>query len=167
VCMCVFVCMCVCTVEGCIGDVSPTALGRNRVFISYRISDALSAAEILKNALTARGIASFASHIDSTGSNIAEDIVTALVGCELFVVLGTKSYGEKTDIAFSTYHELEFACDERRPMFLIKMFEGEFIEPMTRFRLPRSLPYVIWEPLTALPFEVVDGICALLGDANV
>jgi hypothetical protein len=135
-----------------------------RVFVSYRLGEAATAAERLKAALEPRGITSFVSHLDSTGGNIAEDIVTALVGCDLFVILGTKSFGEKTDIGFSSYAELGFACDEGKPLFLIKMFDqGDFTEPMTRFRLQSTIPFVLWPPGTAVPAEVIDGIAARLG----
>jgi hypothetical protein len=64
------------------------------------------------------------------------DVVSALFGCKLFVVLGTRNFGEKTDVAFSTYSELECAVDIKKPIFLIKTFDGDFSVKMTRFRLP-------------------------------
>jgi hypothetical protein len=125
--------------------------------VSYRLAEAGPAAEHLKAALSLRGITSFVSHMDSTGRNIAED-VAALSSCQVFVVLGTRNFGEKTDIGFSTYNELEFACDEGKPLYLIKTFDqGDFIEEMTRFRLPKSLPYETWDPATK-PNAIVDGI---------
>jgi hypothetical protein len=130
------------------------------------MSEASTAAEQLKAALRLRGITSFVSHLDSTGCNIAEDVVAELSGCELFVVLGTETFGMKTDTPFSSYNELEFACDLKKPLFLIKMFDGDFAEPMTLFRLPKATPFLVWPPSTNLPAAVMDGIVAKLDETK-
>jgi hypothetical protein len=136
------------------------------VFISYRIHEASQPAEELKVALANRNITSFVSHLEPAGDSIAKDVMAALIGCELFVILGTASYGEDTGIGFSSYNELEFACDERKRRFLIKMCDGDFSDPMTRLRLPKSVPYRFWEPLTTLPVQIVEEICGLVGQEN-
>jgi hypothetical protein len=133
------------------------------VFISFRIKEAGDMPMQLKAALTASGVTSFVSTIDSTSNNIAHDIAVALCGCKVFVILGTATFGEKTDIGFSTYNELELACDIKKPMFLIKVCDGDFTEPTTLLRLPKAMPFVEWLPYTALPREIVDDICAMVG----
>jgi hypothetical protein len=133
---------------------------RYRVFISFRLSEAGSAAEHLKAALSLRNVTAFVAHVDSSG-NIAEDVSAALLDCELFVILGTANFGEETDVQFSTFNELRMARQEMKPLFLIKMCD-DFRVPMARFWLPESMPYVVWEPCTDVPREVVDGICEFL-----
>ena len=54
------------------------------------------------------------------GQNIKEVVVDGLDGCELAVLLGTKTYGTKT-VSFSTYEEMEFVIAEGKPFFLVKM----------------------------------------------
>jgi hypothetical protein len=136
---------------------------RYRVFVSYRMREARKEAEQLKAALERHNITSFVSHLDSTSDDIAEDIVTALAGCELFVILATETFGAKTSVGFSTYNELEYACDRKKPLFLIKMFDGDFKEPMTHFRLPLSVPFLEWPPSTTVPADVIGGIAFKLG----
>jgi hypothetical protein len=138
------------------------SLFRFRVFVSYRINEVSNEAEMLEAALARRNIKSFVSHLEPAGNSIEENVVEALVGCKLFVILGTKSFGEKTDVGFSTYNELEFARDESKPLFLVKFFDGEFKHAVTRFRLPKSVPFVFWQPGAAVPAEVVEGIAAEL-----
>jgi hypothetical protein len=137
---------------------------RYEVFISFRMEEAGDMPEKLQEALDAKDVSSFVSTIDSTSDNIADDIAKALCGCKLFVVLGTKTFGKKTDIGFSTFNELQLACDIKKPIFLIKMFDGDFTEPTTRMQLPKAMPFVVWRPCTVLPMGIVDAICAMVHD---
>jgi hypothetical protein len=41
------------------------------------------------------------------------------------------------------------------------MFDGDYSDPMTLFRLPRDMPFAIWLPATNLPEEIVQEICGL------
>jgi hypothetical protein len=125
------------------------------------MDEAGDAAAKLKAALSARGITSFVSSMDSRSNSIADDIAVALCECKVFVVLGTKTFGKKTDIGFSTYNELVLACDRGKPMFLIKTFDGDFTEPTTLLRLPKDMPFTPWDPATPAD-EVVGIICRMV-----
>ncbi len=52
------------------------------------------------------------------GDNIAAAIIDALSLCKLSVIMGTYTYGEKTDANFSTFNELVFIITDKKPFFL-------------------------------------------------
>ena len=63
----------------------------------------------------------------------------------MVVIMGSKTYGKETASRYSTFQELRFIDDERKPFFLIKMCD-KFEEPETRFRLNDSIAYINWMP---------------------
>jgi hypothetical protein len=137
-------------------------LFRYQVFISYLMEEAGKEAGRLKAALEARNVSSFVSHLDvGWGGNFVDTTAAAVVGCALFVVLGTETYGKETSVGLSGCHELKFALDEGKPLLLIKMFDGgQFKVPMTQQLLPRDVPSVRWGLHTDLRGELVDTICS-------
>jgi hypothetical protein len=156
------VCVCVCALSKAAHIFLALACSY-QVFISYRINEASAAAEKLQDALAARHVTSFVSHLEPAGNSILDDVASALQSCKLFVILGTRTYGKRTEIGFSTYNELEYACDQNKPRYLIKMFDqGDFSETTTLLRLPRATPYVLWDPATDVPQDILDDICAMV-----
>jgi hypothetical protein len=136
------------------------------VFISLRLSEDDGDAAKLQGALEAAGISSFLCGGALAGDNLAEDIACAVDACDLFVVFGTKGYGEQGESRFSTREELQFAVDHDKPIFLIKRCD-EFADPLTRRYLPASMTHVEWQPLTPMPVGLVDEITAKLEAAAV
>ena len=66
------------------------------------------------------------------GTNIGIVIPTALANAKMAIIMGSKTYGKKTENNnFSTYNEMQFILSENKPMFLLKMCE-EWEEPQTR-----------------------------------
>jgi hypothetical protein len=135
------------------------------VFISFRLGEDDGTAIELKEALEAAGISCFLCN-PLVGDNLAAMIAAALDACELFVVLGTKGYGEQGDTRFSTREELQFAVDHDKPIFLIKRCD-EFADPLTRSHLPASMFRQEWLPHTNMPQDLVDNIKAKLEAAAV
>jgi hypothetical protein len=113
-----------------------------RVFISLRFAEAETEARALKAALEARGITAFLCAV-APGSDIAAQISNALDGCQLAIIMGTRTYGKNTGVAFSTLKELRFIQDEPKPFFLVKMCE-RFEEAETRMRLDSAVSYFRW-----------------------
>lgn len=132
----------------------------DQIFLSLRFTEAFAEAKALKDSLSKRGISCFLCSVEE-GKNIKKEIVEAIDACELMVVLGTKTYGFDTGIGFSTYNELEFAVDEKKPMFLVKMCE-RFDVAYTRFTLSRGISYYPWTPGSPLDEELVNRIEAKL-----
>ena len=57
----------------------------------------------------------------------------------MVVIMGTLTYGEDISTGFSTYEELTFLCEEKKPFFLVKMCK-HFGEEKTRVLLPSAAP---------------------------
>ena len=79
------------------------------------------------------------------GDDIARNVINALTKCEMVVIMGSKTYGKETSSRYSTFQELRFIDDERKPFFLIKMCD-KFEEAETRFRLNDSIAFIKWMP---------------------
>lgn len=103
-------------------------------------------AKALQHALYARGISAFLCDIPE-GQDLAGAVIAALTYCRLAVILGTKTYGKKTESGFSTFEELRYIFEEKKPFFLVKMC-NEFAEHETRFRLTSSISYFPWQAAT-------------------
>ena len=69
----------------------------------------------------------------------------ALTHCKLAVILGTKTYGQKTSSPFSMCEELRYIINDGKPYFLVKMCDA-FEEAHARFNLPSTISYHPWRP---------------------
>eukprot|EP00733_Pompholyxophrys_punicea_P001333 Pompholyxophrys_punicea_v1_NODE_623_length_1577_cov_3.890276.p3 type:complete len:181 gc:universal NODE_623_length_1577_cov_3.890276:632-90(-) len=105
---------------------------RTRIFFSLRFGEAMSAAKLLKKELENRfeHIEVFICEVTS-GSNIKMTVVKALTACHLAVIFGTETYGTGT-VNFSTFEEMEYILNYKKPYFLLKMCE-EFKVDVTKF----------------------------------
>jgi hypothetical protein len=139
------------------------------VFISLRFGEGMPEAKALQAGLHARGVSAFLCDIPE-GQDLANAVVMALTHCKLAVILGTKTYGQKTCSGFSTFEELRFIINEQKPHFLVKMCT-EFEEAETRFRLSPDISYFPWQPGSdaerqRLPAGLVDKIIRRLQDVT-
>ncbi|EGD75358.1 hypothetical protein PTSG_06434 [Salpingoeca rosetta] len=141
-------------VQGHVRQVS-TMPRQHRVFISLRFSEASQA---LKKALERRSV-----------PTIADAVIGAIDECELVVIMGTHTYGEKTDSPFGSSEELEFIINEKKPFFLVKMCD-RFKHAKPRFWLPPTISYHLWKPQGAERFDpprsLIDAILAKLKDVS-
>jgi hypothetical protein len=113
-----------------------------QVFISCRFGEALPQAEMLKAALEKADVTCFLCSVHS-GDSIGDAVVDNLDSAELVVILGTRTYGQKTDCNFSTYNELKFVVDAKKPFFLVKMCD-RFEVSNARFRLLTDTAHSPW-----------------------
>jgi WD40 repeat protein len=127
-----------------------------QIFISLRFAEAGKEAEALKSTLEARGISTFLCAVES-GGDIKREIVHALHGCQLAIIMGTKSYGKDTGAGFSTFEELRYIHEQRKPFFLVKMCDI-FEEHETIFCLPKSVAYFQWPAGHPMPDDLVPKI---------
>ena len=104
-----------------------------RVFLSLRFCESTSEAQQLKDALELEGIKTFLCAVEE-GNRISLEISENITQCELVVLFGTTTYGLKTESAFSTYQELNYAMNDKKPIFLLKMCP-EYTAPLARFYL--------------------------------
>jgi fibronectin type 3 domain-containing protein len=91
------------------------------------------------------------------GDDLLTEISHAIEDCELAVIMGSETFGEKTDGYFSTLDELKAIKSEEKPIFLIKMCE-RFRYAETRYCFPKSFLYFLWQPHTNMPNDLVDSI---------
>jgi WD40 repeat protein len=133
------------------------------LFISLRFAEAGNEATLLKNALESKGISTFLCAVHP-GGDIAREIVNALHGCHLAIIMGTKTYGKDTGAGFSTFEELRF-IHKKKPFFLVKMCDA-FEEPETVFRLDDSVSYFPWTPGHPLPADLVTKIVEKLSSVT-
>jgi hypothetical protein len=129
---------------------------QNTVFISFRIETASEQALQLKDALEAVGVSTYVCKT-RCGDDILTEIGEAIADCELAVVLGTETFGEKTGGFFSTWEELTAIKSEKKPIFLIKMCD-QFRFPNVRFCFPSNIAYTEWLPYTDMPADLVEEI---------
>ena len=83
---------------------------------------------------TRPGVKCFLSGDNPNGADLGRIISTALANAKMAIVMGSKTYGKKTESNFSTYEEMHFILSEKKPMFLLKMCE-EWEEPQTRLMM--------------------------------
>ena len=75
------------------------------VFISLRYGEAGAEARALQAALRARGISAYINDSES-GVNMFEEIGNKMAGCTMAVVMGSVTYGKKTDSPNSTFQQI-------------------------------------------------------------
>lgn len=96
--------------------------------------------------------------VDAENAEDVELLVSSSIAqSKLVVIFGTRDYGTKTTINYSTHNELTFVINERKPFFLIKMC-GEFDDSTTRFRLPSSIKYDEWNIGQPVPDGLLEKI---------
>ena len=140
----------------------------NDVFISLRFAESLPAALALRDSLRLEGVRVFVCEVPP-GDDIASTVMDQLHGCRMVIVMGTATYGKKTAAKFSTFEELRFIIDENKPFFLIKMCDA-FKEHKTRFWLPSTVSYYMWQPdmdNVVVPAALVKDILAKLNSIHV
>lgn len=112
------------------------------IFISFRVSEAEREARALKRALERWDLRVFLCDV-RTGNDAGRAIIQALSECRMVVVLGTRTYGKQTKASYSTYQELRYIMEERKPFFLIKMCNA-FTEHAARFHLTGTTQHHPW-----------------------
>jgi hypothetical protein len=129
---------------------------RCTVFISFRLGETLREAQKLRDALEDVGVSTYLCET-LPGDNLLTEISHAMDDCELAVIMGSETFGEKTGSTCSTLQELQFIIDEEKPFVLIKMCD-RFKHPETRVLLPKSCLHIEWKPRTPMPEDLVDSI---------
>eukprot|EP00733_Pompholyxophrys_punicea_P001591 Pompholyxophrys_punicea_v1_NODE_851_length_1214_cov_3.240725.p1 type:complete len:140 gc:universal NODE_851_length_1214_cov_3.240725:128-547(+) len=109
----------------------------------------------LRDALSAVHVSVYLCEV-LAGLDIQQNIVAALAEAHLVIIMGSKTYGEKTDSHFSTHQELCFILEEEKPFFLIKMCD-DFASLITRFSLPKKFSYFTWDD-GPIPNDLVPAI---------
>ena len=104
----------------------------------------------------------FLSGTNPNGSNLGIIIPTALANAKMAIVMGSETYGKKTESNFSTFEEMQLILSEEKPMFLLKMCE-EWEEPQTKLMMG-SRKYKRWDGQVTQ--ALVDEILERYDEAN-
>ena len=128
-------------------------------FISFRFGEAHAEALRTKADLEAAGKTVFISDVQS-GGNLEEVICEALDKCKMVIVFGTATYGRSTT-SFSTYHEINYTIDEKKPFYLIKMCD-RWEETHVRMKFGQRTMYTLWMPGDPMPNDLIANILAKL-----
>ncbi|EOD04844.1 hypothetical protein EMIHUDRAFT_220626 [Emiliania huxleyi CCMP1516] len=128
------------------------------IFVSLRLGEARRQALELKAAIEAErpGVKCFVSGNNPNGEYIDELICNALHNCRLVIIMGSRTYGLRTESAFSTFQELQWILQTRKPLFLVKMCEGPFEVSTTQVKLGSNIKFRLWLPGTAMPEGLVN-----------
>lgn len=89
-------------------------------------------------------------------STLTEHVYSALDGCKVAVLLASRTYGRSTT-SFSTYHELNFVMDEKKPFYLVKMCES-WEEAHVRGKFGTRTSWRWWAPGQPMPNGIVSEI---------
>jgi hypothetical protein len=98
------------------------------------------------------------------GADIADEVSRAITSCELFVVIGTLSYGTKTNVPFATFEELGYATQLMKRIVVIRRCDQQFTDPRTQFLLQNAAAYMLWEPWVEMPENLVQNIIDTLNN---
>eukprot|EP01038_Epipyxis_sp_PR26KG_P006872 gene6872-9413_t len=129
------------------------------VFISFRFSEAVNEAKILKRELQLHNIKVFLCDVVKVGEDLQTKISEPLASSKVQVLLATKTYGLKTNSLFSTRQEMNHSILYGNP-FLVKMCDRWSV-PATRLALD-TLLYKNWAPGSEISQELVVAIVDLV-----
>ena len=96
------------------------------VMFSLRYKDpeeeraAASQARSMQQALEARGISAYICDV-GPGQDFSVEIAEKIKTCKLAVIMGTATYGRKTEAVSGTFEELRMIMYRKVPVFLVKM----------------------------------------------
>lgn len=129
------------------------------VFISFRFGEAHAEALALKAALEARGVVVFLSDAQA-GADLQQLIAHAISTCRLAVILGSPTYGRRTNGLFCTWSEMNYIIGHSKPYYLVRMvpFDSDWAEVHTSMAFPPSIMQKLWMLGDPMPTEIVDEV---------
>jgi hypothetical protein len=106
---------------------------RYDVFISFRVRESLAETRILRDALANVGVRAYVCEEQlEVGQDWATEIFGALESCDVFVVMGTPTYGSKGMEIMATWEELSYALRYNKFMYIVKLFNGRYTQVRAR-----------------------------------
>jgi hypothetical protein len=129
-----------------------------QVFLSLRFGEAMKQGEMVKEALEKKGVTVFLCSVHA-GESIVKAVTKNLYEAKLVVILGTKTYGKETESSFSTFKELTYTMEKKKPFFLIKMCD-RYEEYLADVYFDSSVAYHPWlgQDHGKLPTDLIQAI---------
>ena len=137
---------------------------KTEVFISFRFDEAEREAYELHAQLRMLGVNAFVSIDLPGGVDLQEAIAEAMFDAKVHVMLGTETYGIKTNELYSTRQEMNYALTKGNP-FLVRMCD-EYKVAATSLAFEGRL-YQPWKPGTPMPDDLADNIASKVFGAPV
>jgi hypothetical protein len=91
-----------------------------KVFISWRMSESLAEVNILKKALEARGVEVILLQM-LAGGDLLRAVSQGMADADMFVIMGTKTYGKRTAGLIGTNNEMQHIITSKKPYLLLNM----------------------------------------------
>jgi hypothetical protein len=118
----------------------------NTVFISWRMAECKPEVKSLVAALEDCGVQVIVIK-EAPGGDLLQAVSNGMDQADLYVIMGTKTYGRVTSGVIDTYKEMQLIQSSKKPYFLINMNPEDslmkFEEPATN--LVFNLTTVAWE----------------------
>ena len=142
------------------------------LFISWRMGECkeeVKGEAGLQNALEAEGVDVLVVG-EHAGGDLLEAVSNGMERADLFVIMGTKTYGKKTSDLIDTFREMQRIKSSGKPFFLINMnpeeslmrFEQEAANLLLNLD---TTAWERWEVGAKLPNKLVQNILAKLAEA--
>jgi hypothetical protein len=121
------------------------------VFISFRVKESLKETKMLRDALAAVGVKAYVCEEQlEVGQDWATEIFGALESCEVFLVMGTPTYGAKGMEIMATWEELSYALRYNKFVYIVKLFDGRYEQVRARGLLDNK-QFKFWPPKSDSP----------------
>jgi serine/threonine protein kinase len=93
---------------------------KGSVFVSWRMSECKAEVKVLRTALEAKGVKVIVIG-ELPGGDLLQAVTQGMAAADLFIVMGTETYGRQTSGIIDTYKEMQYIVSSKKPYFLVNM----------------------------------------------
>jgi hypothetical protein len=93
---------------------------KGSVFVSWRMSECKAEVKVLRTALEAKGVKVIVIG-ELPGGDLLQAVTQGMEAADLFIVMGTETYGRQTSGIIDTYKEMQYIISSKKPFFLVNM----------------------------------------------
>ena len=136
--------------------------------ISWRMSECKPEVKALRAALEHEGLNTIVIG-ELAGGDLLKAVTEGMDAADLFIIMGTETYGRETSGVICTYQEMMYIKSSKKPFFLINMNPKsslmKFKEPATNvvFNL-NTVAWERWEVGTPISAKLVGNITSKLSN---
>jgi hypothetical protein len=96
------------------------AQAQQLVFVSWRMSECKVEVKALQTALGAKGVKVIVVG-ELPGGGLLQAVTQGMQAADLFIIMGTETYGTQTSGIIDTYKEMQYIISSKKPYFLFNM----------------------------------------------
>jgi hypothetical protein len=148
---------------------SPTASPSNGVaFVSWRMSECKTEVKALQTALEAKGVGVIVVG-ELPGGDLLQAVTKGMDEADLFIIMGTETYGRQTSGIIDTYAEMQKIKISGKPFFLFNMNPEksllQFKEATTNMVFPlATISWERWDVGALMPVNCIDKVLQKLAE---